>query len=235
MVRKVRPRWGLEETHNVKDSSRRFDNISFEKVVALLGIENSYSEQDLFQSLVVAIDPFYFQYFDIPSPSNEEIKAALVELKKATERFEFCVSNLDFQSRRFLQSGFIRKLEEADNSEDIGLMSNYFYTERKKFSRMLTGLVAAIDLTRTRPKETRRGRKGNPAMQELVWQLAGVYENYTNRRAFEGFRFDPVTGQCGGPFFDFANYIVVSYAPELKLSNQAIGGYIRRVVGDLAK
>lgn len=233
MARKVKPRWGWDYSRDYDAFNRRMNNISVDHLCSLIGFNESNSGNFRLELFEHSIGNFYFDQFGTKDPSNKETQAALSELKKATERFKFCVSNLDQVSRSVLGQGFEERFVESDDASFAIDIADLIFREEEKLETMLNRLVEAIDHAPHEERPTKRGPKGNPALSELIWQFGQFYEGNTGQKAFDGFKNDQYEDDpSGGPFFDAVSYFINGFAPDLNLSNQSIGEYIRRTVGD---
>lgn len=236
MARIVKPKWGFELEHDSKDFDRRMDNLSFEHLSSQIGFNDTNKDDYRLDMFYHCILVFHSEQFDIASPTGKEVEAALNELREATQKFSFCVANLDYSSRGYLGNGFNIAFENIEDESDITPIADLLFQNRKKFEDMLGNMVVAIDHAPIGTDKTKRGRKGLPAFQNLIWQFAKYYEENTENKPSKGFKIDPYDDhRCSGPFFDVVEYFISHFAPDLNLTNQSIGAYIRRTVGDKAK
>jgi len=233
LARKVKPRWGWDRSRDYDAFNRRMNNISIDHLCSLIGFNESNSGDNRLGLFEHSIGTFYFDQFGIKDPSSKETQAALSELKNATERFKFCVSNLDGISKSVLGQGFEERFVDSDDGSYAADIADLIFREKEKLETMLSRLVEAIDQAPNEERPTKRGPKGNPAVYDLIRQFGHFYERNTGRKAFDGFINDQYDDDpSGGPFFDAVEYFINGFAPDLNLSNQSIGEYIRRTVGD---
>lgn len=211
-------------------------NLSFEHLSSLIGFNDTNKgghRLDMFDHCILV---FHSEQFDIASPTGKEVEAALNELRKATRKFSFCISNLDSRSRGYLGNGFDSGIEVAKDDGNIAQIANLIFRDGKNFERMLNYIVEAIEHAPVPHDKAKQGRTGLPAFQNLIWQFAIYYEENTGNNPSIGFKIDPYDEhRCSGPFFDVVEYFISRFAPDLNLTNQSIGAYIRRTVGDKAK
>jgi len=75
----------------------------------------------------------------------------------------------------------------------------------------------------------------NLPLRNFIGSLAGIYKEYTHRDPLEGFYRNAMTDRYEGTLVEIAEHLLDRFAPELNISNAAIGEHIRRTIGDRAK
>uniref|UniRef100_UPI00109D09A7 hypothetical protein n=1 Tax=Candidatus Halocynthiibacter alkanivorans TaxID=2267619 RepID=UPI00109D09A7 len=80
MPRKVKPGWGWDHTHDGADMARREANLDWDWLIVELGGDTPEKFTQIERGVLSALWPFYNAQFDDPSPSFDEMKAALGEI-----------------------------------------------------------------------------------------------------------------------------------------------------------
>lgn len=235
MPRKVPPRWDYDEIWDVPDFERRDRNVDNDALLQALGYDAERSDETWLGRLNLCMTVFHRDQLDVPAPSEEEIDAALAEVKAASERFATCLRRLDRSSLRWLGAGFEIVMKDVEPGSPVDEIAMRILNEREAFSEVVERFGRAADTAPRRSRTTRRGRRGNPAIKALICDLAYLYEENWQRPAVGGFRFDPVEERYGGPFFRPVYDFLTAFAPELGLSNHAVGEHIRRAIGDRSR
>src|SRR6056297_849586 len=238
MVRRPKPRWGWEPTRDSPELLRRKRCVDFDHVIALFGETVPDPEVPLDVSLELALDSFFDDAFGDSEPTLSERQAAVDEIEKHLVALRDRVGALDYVTRAPLMEALLltyherrrrvgreptlRALARAAPNQDAALTTLDF-------------LIKAIETVDLPLDPIRRGRRPNTAMQEFILRLAGIYQEHTDRSPLEGFYRNAMTERYEGTLVEIAEHLLDRFAPELNISNAAIGEHIRRTIGDRAK
>ncbi len=242
MARKPKPRWNWEHTHDGNDMARREKNLDFDWLAARIGEGLIPGIPTTEQSVQTILWEFYNSHFDDCGPNFEEVRAAHNEILEAAEVLSSKVAQLDWLSHTWLQGGFY-ELEKAAKSKlgkkRVRKISKLFV--RHSSSRKDARIMHAVDILRESiskldyPIEKKtRGPKPKRTIKRLIGCIAYLIEEQSGIDALNGFHHDAITERYEGRLVQILEHIFDRFAPDLNMTNSAIGGQIRRTIGDMS-
>jgi hypothetical protein len=214
---------------------RRENNLDLNWLKGELGGDGPASEQSIERSLLTALWPFYHQQFDDPSPSGEEMQAALSEISQAARSLKERLQSLDPRSRRWLAGGYeeLSKSDQPNFSEQEISDSAFQFSENgANMARNVEVLEAAISTLSFPIAKRSRGQKPKTAVKELIFSVSEILREHSGQDPLEGFHRDAINERYEGRLVRIMEHIFDNFAPDLNLTNAAIGEQIRRTIGD---
>lgn len=243
MARKINPKWGVEVEHDGIDMAKRQADLDFGWLVQQIGGDTPENTEAIRRELQTILFGFYSDQFDLPDPNLEEVKAALAETVEAAKIFSQKIKMLDYRSRSWLAGSY----DLMDNSQskkysddDIECSANYFLEHLSpSFEPKIVQLIEILDASVSMleyPKEKRvPGPKPKVPIKNLVYQISELVREYSNTDPLKGFYLNAIDDCFEGRLVQILEHIFDRFAPDLNLTNSAIGGQIRRTIGDLSK
>ncbi|GGO62825.1 hypothetical protein SAMN05444398_1293 [Roseovarius pacificus] len=243
MARRAKPRWGWEQTHDTKDFAKREARVDVDWIAEQLDCKKENKLQDIERSVLVILLQFYSKQFEEGGPSNEEIQAALDEIVKSAATLSENLERLDDWSQKLLSEGYQKLHDDGDHGFDEADFEHSAYlflehlsgTSNARFvlaTQILKDAVSVLDL----PAEKKsRGPKPKKSIKRLIEGVAFAIEDHSDRGPLDGFYFNAVDERYEGPLVEILEHILTNFAPELGITNSAIGGQIRRTIGDLSR
>jgi len=238
MARRTKPRWGWEPTRDSPELLRRKRCVDFDHVIALFGETVPDPEVPLDVSLELALDSYFDDAFGDSEPTWSERQAAVDEIREHLVALRDRVDGLDYVTRGPVMEALLRTYRERRRRDGREPTLRALARAAPKKSEALTTLgflIEAIENIDLPQDPVRRGRRPNTAMQEFILRLAGIYQEHTDRSPLEGFYRNAMTERYEGTLVEIAEHLLDRFAPELNISNAAIGEHIRRTIGDRAK
>lgn len=242
MARRAKPRWGWNHAHDTKDFSRRVSRIDFDWLAQQLDCKGEDQHRCIEKSILTILLTFYWGQFEDCGPSNEEIQSALAELVESATTLSKNLQRLDVRSRSLLSHGYQALHDHqghAFDNEDLEHSAHLFLkhlsghpnTSFVVAATILEDAVAMLDL----PAEKKsRGPKPKVAIKTLIEDMGALIEEQCQNEPLQGFYFDAIQERFRGKLVKVLEHIIDRFAPELKITNSAIGGQIRRTIGDLS-
>jgi len=95
---------------------------------------------------------------------------------------------------------------------------------------VLLRAIGAINYPVEKPK---RGRKPQSNIKNLIYRISQIFDGYgKTQKSIEDFYFNAINEKYEGQLVEILTHVFDNFAPELKMSNNAIGEQIRRTIGN---
>lgn len=237
MVRGAKPRWGWEQTLNMPDLDRRQAQVELHHVARLMGNPDLGTDIKLGRDVSSLLMELYWDAFEEPGVSFEEMQATFDATKSACEELRRCVSEMDSRSRSWL-TAYLFRTYRARRRQGKEALFRALLRAAPRHEDAVTTLdfvieaLGAVDL----PIEpTKKGRKPNLAIRGFIVHLASILAEHTGKDPLTGFYRNAIEDRYEGPLVTLAEYILGRFAPDLGVTNASIGEHIRRTLGDRSK
>ncbi|NOX40196.1 MAG: hypothetical protein GXP05_06695 [Alphaproteobacteria bacterium] len=243
MPRKIKPRWGAEPEHDQRDMAERQARLDFDWLAREISGSDAVDDEPIDNALLAILWQFYSSQFDNPDPTIEEIKEALSDTIEAAKSFSKKIEALDYRSRSWL-AGSYDLLDASENrkysDEDIENSAKVFITHlastrEPNIVRLIEVLEASVSLLDFPIEKKSRGPKPKVPIKNLIYQVAELIREHSGRNPLEGFYPNAIEERYEGRLVRILEHIFDNFAPDLNMTNSAIGGQIRRTIGDLSK
>jgi hypothetical protein len=243
MPRKIKPRWGAEPEHDQKDMVEREARLDFGWLVQQIGGPDAANDEAIDNALLAILWQFYGSQFDNPDPTIEEIKEALSDTIGAARLFSKKIQALDYLSRSWL-AGSYDLLDASENrkysDEDIENSAKVFIahlasTREPNIVRLIEVLEASTSLLEFPVDRKSAGPRPKQPIKNVVFQISEMVREHSGADPLEGFYWNPIEDRWEGRLVRILEHIFDNFAPDLNMTNSAIGGQIRRTIGDRSK
>lgn len=243
MARRTKPRWDWEPTHDAKDMYQRIARLDFEWLEEQIGSGLTPEIPTTEQSLLTILWTFYDAEFNDPVPNFDEVRAALGEISECAATLGEKLDSLDWKSGNWLGGAF---QELADSSEcrftepQIAESAELFLnlsckSPTRPILTAIKVLIDAIDNLDIPSEQKARGPRPKTSIKNLIYQVDLLIKEQSGRDPLDGFYYDPIEERYQGRFVRLLEHIFDRFAPDLNMTNAAIGGQIRRTVGNLSR
>ena len=187
------------------------------------------------------IDGALWVYLDIHYgprfPRLAERAAVYIELGKRVAQLSELIEKTGSDSVRDLSGIVMTVLADgnSDMSEDLPdeireqvdrFMETVAYFP--EFNRIFEGVVA--DAEQYTEDSVQMGRTPNVALNELIWRMADIYENFTGIKAEKDFSNFRKSGDATSPFLSFLGQTLGHYDPPAMQNTKAFSSTVRRVL-----
>lgn len=179
--------------------------------------------------LRLAVDRYLTdRHLEIEAPiDSKKIHTQLTQLSNDLATLQVRVNNLDQQAFSWLIHEMYYQIAPSNTPDNCAPFKNRI-VELLKLTE--DARLAATQITQTMYVPL-RGRRPNYVLYAFLKALESIYENSSRLSAKAGFTYDSATKSYDGPFLRFTDNCVSRSAPDLKLSNNALGELIRRALG----
>jgi hypothetical protein len=235
LARKIKPRWGWEHTHDGKDCYRREGHLDWDWLIHEIGEGDSSAAVTSSDYLSYTLDTFYMEQFEGPGPSGEEMEAAFREISQTAALLKEKLEGLDQSSKSFLGSGY-DTLSNTNpprfSEEELMDSATQFSWSSVKLIKNIEVFEAAVSALKFRATPKTKGKKPQMAIKNLIYRVSELCREYSDQAPLDGFYRNAITERYEGRFVAIMEHIFGKFAPELNLTNAAIGEQIRRTIGD---
>ena len=243
MARRPKPRWGWEPTLESDDLSKREATVDYDWLVMKIGGNSPTNSQDIQRGFSTSLFEFYASEFSDNGPTWEQVSATLDEISSSARELSYKVERLDQRSRAGLSYAY----DCLASSDDHGFSENELDDSAKLFVRHTSDeteaeiisainiLVEAVDRVELPIAQKARGRKPKQTVKRLIEAVAHMLEEYSDQGPLDGFYFSAIEERYEGPLVEILEHILHNFAPDLGMTNSAIGGQIRRTIGDVSQ
>ena len=244
--KKVKPLWGAQILGHGVSVGMMFGDDETKLIAELLGTPEIADKSDFLHGLIMYADAYWYSKAGLPQPTRPEIKAALDCVAGTARDLRTMLTNLDVKSKTWMLNEWIKIVRARDSDEntpsDTDETDRIFADQESRIEVLenatatLGEIVDAAERTSEKvvsspPGTTRRGRKRNDALHELIESLWEMYQLHENKEL--RLTYDPIEETYKGPFFDLVRAFLGIIDPDHNLSDTAIGDVIRRALKKL--
>jgi hypothetical protein len=242
-MRRAKPRWGWEITLDSDDLAKREATIDYDWLVVEIGGKYPTDPIDIERTISASLLSFYGNEFTDPGPTWEQVSATLEEVSCVARDLAMKIAHLDQRSRAALGLAYNR-LAESDNNRlpenEIDESANLFlqHLSGRTEARIVDAakvLAEAVDGVELPAEQKSRGPRPKQTVKRLIESIASMIEEHSDRGPLDGFHFNATDERYEGSLVEILEHILANFAPELGMTNSAIGGQIRRTIGDLSR
>lgn len=251
MVRKIAPAWnwsGNELHDHVIEGQKDLDIVAIYKTLGLGDGSQFVGTDDPIFAISRALKDYHRAEYPTNAPSFPGRLALVREIQKRADSLLEGIENIgedswdDFESsitRALGQKPSWNGLNEKDRDETDGYISQEISMFREftaahicEFSRLMEIVVNEFPNSPDAPK---KGRPQKIALQELIRELAWIYERHNEQDAYDGFASfkadDPNSKyEYDSAFFRFLLEIVPKFDRDSASTNNALGWQIRQAL-----
>lgn len=236
MVRKVQPAWNWTDDGTSDHEIEGQQDLDIQQIYRDLGLGDG-SHLDRGKDPIFEISEYLGNYQDRAYPTHlpkfAERYELIKELQKRTKALVDGFNNTSEESFFDLEESISRGLGQEPSAEmpsegyvspEIHLFREFSAGYLQRFAKLMDIAVSEFP---NHPDAPSRGRPSKFALQELIRDLAWVYENHTGEEAYNGFTYDSENKVYDSAFFRFVQGIISKFDPSAAKTNQALGAQIR--------
>lgn len=243
MAKRAKPRWGWEHTLDSDDLSKRESTVDYDWLVLMIGGNSPTNSIDIERAISTSLFEFYGNEFSDNGPTWEQVSTTLEEVSSSARGLAKKITDLDQRSRIALGLAYNRLVESDNNrlpENEIDESANLFLrhlsdTREARIISAATVLSEAVDRLELPTEQKSRGPRPKQTVKRLIGSIASTIEEHSDRAPLDGFHFNAIDERYEGSLVEILEHILANFAPELGMTNSAIGGQIRRTIGDLSR
>ncbi|MGQ3487527.1 hypothetical protein [Roseovarius pacificus] len=236
MARRVSPAWNWHDDGKSDYEIEGQQDLDVQQIYRDLGLGDG-SHLDRGNDPVIEISEFLDDYQDRAYPTHlpkfAERHEVIKEIQKRIHALTWAFENTSEQSFFDIEDSIVRGLNQEPSaampsegyvSPEINFFRECSVDYLAKFAKLMD--IAAAEFA-NHPDAPKKGRPPKTALQELIRDLAWVYEKHTGEDAYKGLAFDGSDREFDSAFFRFVWGIISKFDPSAARTNQALGAQIR--------